>query len=638
MLVLSPRLFLAHLLLASLQRTAAHPAVAHYPSTRSIAGRQEFPVSAAPTSSFDYWWPYPPNGATSTTPAMSAPVNPSTNAFATPAPVVTSASLPATNLAAASNISSTSSLSSSSLSPASSTTSASMTTITALPPGTNPQRHSKQSRPSPLSAGYLAGIFVVVGAIVGFAFSWILLTIMRKCRAPREKGFKAGAMYTAPPEHSSSEGTSSGGGDIHESVSHFLGIRPLEEADGLPGGGGADVRREGSWLQRAFTSRKREAARLRAESAALAVADVDESFVGGGREDDPFLVPPSSSRHVSSRSSRVEYAIPPVESRVQTPADELEENSELDNAPFDTLRHKSIRRDILDRLKHGSRYRKGHQRVDSDVTLEGIQSRSEGGESVLTEAFRSPVPVPVSLPLTATTTTASSGPGFRIIEEDTEAQSSGSSRPGWSFPLLSSAADAGDTYTAIPPRMHSPERRGHSPLVTTMIRSPPGSPRRNVSKAARPRMTRVDSSVLPSSPPLVTSPPLEAQLFFETSPSFKSGPRLSFSSAAPEPARPKGAQAREKPKGRTLHTKRSPQLLPFPSSPQFHRTKRQDTTPSPSPHKRSASRRVDGHVNPGALTKVDQILAQGWSARKLQGEEYPASPTKTSAAVRKQRH
>ncbi|KAI0703410.1 hypothetical protein BC835DRAFT_1022011 [Cytidiella melzeri] len=638
----------------------AHPAVSYYPSARSIERRQVAPPG--PTSSYDYWWPYPPWSASSAAVSPTSPGYPVAplpdapiTSIVTPLTAVATSSainLPSTNLAAVDNTLTTSS-SPSSITPQSTPTSPAnvlLTTITALPPGVNPARHYKQSKASPFQAGYLACIFAVVGAIVGVVFSWITLTIIRKCSERREKPFVAGAPYFAPPETNGDTETA----EFHESVSRFLGVPPPESRPTLAGG--AEVGRQRSWLQRAFTSHRREGARSRADSAAHGIAGVEESSARD--EDAPFLALPSrghsTARCPSSSDERdLERARLMLERNTQSPQ-ELEEDDALDSAPFDTLRHKSIRRGIVDRIRQGSRYRKGHKRVDSDVIVEDVRG-SEGGESVLTLAFRDELPAtdnssppedPASLSLPVSSQT-SSGPGFRIIEEDTEADSrysQGSNGPGWSFPRAPASptkTHTTDTYTSLPTRVLSSERRNS-------FRGTRQTPKRTRSPTLQ--FTRADSSVLPSSPPRVTSPPLEAQLFFGASPSFGSAPKLDFTvssdgtkrSGRLEESFPQSPEKNKAKHANKLRTRRGAPPLPFPSSPEFtqpnHLTKNTPHAPlvtsslenrymsnaSSSSAATPAERFARRH---GALNKVEQIVAQSWNARESRGQECPASPT-----------
>ncbi|GBE85890.1 hypothetical protein SCP_0804140 [Sparassis crispa] len=127
-------------------------------------------------------------------------------------------------------------------------------------------------------------------------------------------------------------------------------------------------------------------------------------------EDDPFLSVPargqpsrasSSSRSGSGSGSGYEYSsgagyghgYGPVGGRQQvTSPSMLSDDGAEDGVPYDTLRHKSIRRGILERLKFGTvrrpasqetvssptastvQHRPGHRRADSDFNVDDVQT------------------------------------------------------------------------------------------------------------------------------------------------------------------------------------------------------------------------------------------------------------------------
>ena len=244
------------------------------------------------------------------------------------------------------------------------------------------------------------------------------------------------------------------------------------------------------------------------------------------------------------------------------------------------------------------------------------------------------IPVPIS-------SMASSRPGFRIIEDDAEfVRSHGKSSVRPSRSQIKD--DPTDTYTTLPLKTSSPEKR-RVRSTTEMSGTPTRTtPARNT----RAHMTRVDSSVLPASPPRVTSPPLEAQLFFDASPGFGPPPKLEFtvSSESHYTGTTQGSPSKKTVHRNKLHTHREPPNLPFPTSSKFSPTKR-STKVIPRPpsldysgetRDSSSARGASSSSGPtpaeryarrhGALNKVEQILAESWSARELRGEECPASP------------
>ncbi|EGN97582.1 hypothetical protein SERLA73DRAFT_184340 [Serpula lacrymans var. lacrymans S7.3] len=102
------------------------------------------------------------------------------------------------------------------------------------------------------------------------------------------------------------------------------------------------------------------------------------------------------------------------------------------------------------------------------------------------------------------------------------------------------------------------------------------SPKEPNTLVSRPSMPRVDSSILPRSPPLLMSPPLASTLFF-TSPSAgilpdlfanqagSIGNMLPLVSVVPSPSTPVTLGKKKARKTKKLKTSKPPPLLPFPS-------------------------------------------------------------------------
>lgn len=254
------------------------------------------------------------------------------------------------------------------------------------------------------------------------------------------------------------------------------------------------------------------------------------------------------------------------------------------------------------------------------------------------------------------------GSGFRIVEEDLEAirtQMKGSgwgrddrnkgdgsssrsglpstSKPGdsmfhWPLDDPSPAPVKDDKYTVLPLRKSPTKgkipgrvRSGRTPISTRALASP--------SK----RLSRVDSSILPLSPPQITSPPLESKLFFtptlqqQSAAIHEDGKRMASKTATRGP-RKQG----NKPKSPL------PPHLPFPSSDDYRNRllKSQTRTPEKiknvsnihAPH--HGGKEIRGARAPerytsrrDALSKVDQIVSQSWSERDLKGVGGATSPT-----------
>ncbi len=365
-------------------------------------------------------------------------------------------------------------------------------------------------------------------------------------------------------------------------------------------------------------------------------------------EADPFLSTPRASRAPSSLGSG-----PPTPCEPVSPARALlapsppSPNSAIsdddwEQVPYESLRHKSIRRGILERLKHGQRYRGGHKRADSDMIIDEVRAPSRDDYT--------PVPVAYDPPQRGRSLVRSgsmssglgvektvSGPGFRIIEEDTEAQDRGGSSWKWSLPWSTSSKKLGveDKFTSLPSRRSLSEKK--SPGASPSHNRTPSSIGAQAVEKVYENPPRVDISVLPASPPLLTSPPLQAQLFFgsviQTVPAFDLDSKAgSASTRRDDPGQP-GIHTKASKKS---HTAMDSSPLPFPSSDHSSpyrnkltkhssrsahpaRSGRSSTDDQP-PQSRTSTDRC------GALVKVDEILARSWSQREVRGEETPGSP------------
>ncbi|KZT01974.1 uncharacterized protein LAESUDRAFT_706792 [Laetiporus sulphureus 93-53] len=363
--------------------------------------------------------------------------------------------------------------------------------------------------------------------------------------------------------------------------------------------------------------------------------------------------------------------------------------------PYDTLRHKSIRRGILERLKFGTlrrpakegrdisdaekslpipeespvrrvSHRQGHKRNDSDFNVDEVRlpamqrSVSSPGPNLLRSpsfGMRDDSPLLHS-------------PGFRIIEEDPEADTSSilerylspfiphrhtvSVHQKPSKDSVRTHSPAADSYTAMPARRSAAEKRS----------SPYGTPSSSPSKPPASSLARVDSSILPLSPPRIMSPPLESKLFFAAiTPDFGSTPSLALhlpatstnpsATSISSPAPPKRQQNK-------LRTKKDPPLLPYPSSsdssPYRNRLKKSFrhgnvtgetplsqqlvsaspqsvASPAPSTQAEWCSPATRFGVRHSALEKVDEILSRSWSQRDVNVDLYVGSATRFGAMV-----
>ncbi|OBZ73293.1 hypothetical protein A0H81_06814 [Grifola frondosa] len=482
--------------------------------------------------------------------------------------------------------------------------------ITALPPAASnasfTRERASQSRTTRrFNVVYLAPLFAILGALFGALCTWIFFRWFLCSRTPhtREGSLEPGPRYVPPTE-----------------------ARRIPRKHGS-----AFSHKSGdSWLARAFPAHHRETH-----------LQVD------------LWYPLSTSFRSQLPSS---LASP-------DPFEAL--SDEEDAVPYDTLRHKSIRRGILERLRFGTLlrphgdyergqtdieedqlrgarpagFRPGHKRESSDLNVDEMRTPVRALSAASTVGRERSVPL-----RTSNNPLSPEGPGFRIVVDDLEANneisaglSSHHSSPteersswNWNLPWSSSPTKhrtQEDNFTAIPARRGTAERR----------KSPP---------------------------PLITSPPLESRLCFgPISPNFGSTPTLDLQMPGQRNVRsvtsatPPVTSASGQKRGKRLRTQKEPPLLPFPSSsnssPFRNRLKKSATSATPPPASRptaadsASSDDKDSYMRSPtsasspplrspverynarrtALDKVGEIISQSWSQRDLHGDTFPGSPT-----------
>ncbi|CCL98866.1 uncharacterized protein FIBRA_00873 [Fibroporia radiculosa] len=607
------------------------------------------------TSSYDYWWPYPAWTA-STAETISVPlavtqlIAPTTssdtsvmiNSMITAVrPMVTSSAIPSK--------------------------SGTFIHITALPPASSSSASASlnTSHGSSFNIAYLAPLFAVLGVIAGAFTTTLLLRWYSHCagrHAARGSYFESGPQYVPTPDVGSMRARAHQSDTLSVDANAYLSPHYFRSTQ-------AEIVRE---IGRTPSTPIRSPRYLHVPR-----SPVDALSSPLPAEDDAFFRCEQSMVNNVLQRGRSGAT---TSTTLLSPASLADEDQSM---PYDTLRHTSIRRGILERLKYGTQRRpakdieepgstdgigvvpgppkqrlsrrQGHKRQTSDVTTDETGGSMAAQSIVTPKRSHSLVhSVVYESPLLHT--------GFRIIEEDpemdvmlAEQECQVTNRHAATHHKHFAAQDDSDA-NLISPWATSLSRQAETDTYTTLParRSAKSSPfstpgiSRTSTTASPPAMSRVDSSVLPSSPPRIMSPPLESRLFFGAiPPDFGVTPTLNLqfpsqhaSSSVPDRSSPPRQMNK-------LHTTREPPLLPFPSSsissPYSNRLKkaiRQARPPATSPTPTPAGPSPPPGRHSGALTpttgfttrhsahdKVDEIVSRSWSQRDVSADMFVRSPT-----------
>lgn len=635
-----------------------HPASLHSAHHTSAAMVQRQVVETS-TSSFD-WWPYPSwsDWGQATIPPTAIPVVTTTTPVVSPTPTgIFVIPVPDSSTLTTDEISTSTTASSTTWSASLTTPSVSLIRITALPPVQSGASLTRVRAAAAAAANhsngfnivYLAPFFGILGAIAGGLCTWLFYRCLpvRGSKKRRESVLISGPRYApgsrlqqASRRNSSSDAEAAS--EARPSTSSGQAFLTTGEPS------------KGSWLERALSARSRYS------------TTPTPVFGADAAEDDPFLEHSTPTGH-PQRGNTIRNS--------QRLTDRTSYGAT--RAPPDAIlgqpaRHRSIRRGILERLQLGSlrrtqnSYEPGHTSEEAAdcETPRAVQHRRGHRRAETDSSAGFPDDeTPSRRPTVATERSqgVTSPPGFRIFIEDPESGAlldDNEYAPDASPTPRPTKRQGSDKFTPVPVRRTAEEKRNSpfsSPSKTGF--TSPTLPE----EAKRPGVSRVDSSVLPMSPPRVTSPPLESQLFFgsttsldmQMSPPATSARHLGGPSSATMSSGP-GRQHNK------LHTQRSPPLLPFPSSasssPYRGRLKKVSSA-RPQPPSFVADRSDGGvssradstdtrgnwtacgtpaeryHARKTALSKVDEILSRSWSERQLAEGSFPGSPNNFGARL-----
>ncbi|THH32749.1 hypothetical protein EUX98_g1450 [Antrodiella citrinella] len=574
--------------------------------------------------------PFPPITTANLNPIMTAPNTPATTPATMGAEITSS---PASSDTTASDSIPPTSTPDPAAAAASTSSSATIIHITALPPAPSGASTRQRSMTRPFNPRYLAPLFAVLGVALGAFSVWLLFV----CRSRRQKGrhrgnsrsLEPGPEYTAPTiaEKSTRNGRVTWRTNPWSTFlgSHHSSPNPCNTA-----------KSNQNWLAKVLPARR---SRLRTDPHNPLYHEYTTESFSFLNEDDPFLIPtPSGTTAPSSRGStdpvgRSQDLLTTSFASVGIAASD----DGWEDGPDNSMAQGVIRSEMLERvISGGPKSRRGHARVDSDGNhLEAKTPAADppAEHNLLLSPGRTKSSTHgTTQPLSPRGNTNA---GYRAVDEHPEE----AHRAGWAWNLPWVTAEkvlGSDKFTALPSRSAAVEKRKTPMLPPAVSPSPSSSPRPPAN------LPRADSSVLPSSPPLLNSPPLEAQLFFSSM--FGSTPSLTL---AVERTSTNSSQAPGLPT-RPLQPAKLPSRLPFPaadvekSNPYRRRLTKsppstQQTSPPPPVALTRSATSVSSASSTGsrqvALNKVGQILAKSYSQREMSGVASPTSPTMFGAVA-----
>ncbi|KAG6864575.1 hypothetical protein C0991_008567 [Blastosporella zonata] len=436
---------------------------------------------------------------------------------------------------------------------------------------------------------YLVPVFVLLGILWGSLSAWLAYSCFTRRKVP-------GDVLIGGPQYVPAPRDVEGGGSLHQNGMQEVGF---------------------SWPDLEQATKECE-------------KDDDDD------ENDPFLLPPTPSKTRSARTKSSQSTAKSVYSELET------DNEDKKAIPWEKLRHKSIKRGILEEVnKEGNRINSlrpagtvrntgtgirktverrvsRHGRTDSNVLIGDIDRMLAGsGSKPSRPSTRRTDSAHTTISLVSTTTTGDNtkwkpGDGFRIVAESPLSSRGPTPAPPddpSAFGMSWASPTPVDRYT------HAPVRHD-----TTRSRSRSASPVKCPTVPTTP--VRPHAAVLPQSPPQITSPLLEHSLCFTPT----RAPRAFISPMTTPTRRPEATSRKPRsPK---------PQPLPFPiaataagvNSPRpgmyrgrLVKSPQKAQRPPLTSKSSSYTRDADGRAVQAAI-KVKGIVERSWGARDL-GDE-----------------
>lgn len=381
-------------------------------------------------------------------------------------------------------------------------------------------------------------------------------------------------------------------------------------------------------------------------------------------------VPPEPSRGTISRQSSAAATSVALLDLYESDDEEAARRREKE-IPWESLRHKSIKRNIIEQVKKENQWLDsirstfagssrpsirdagGFSRIDNEIpTVGSVPStpvgRRRGHVRTDSDIFVDDV-TPRDLDTTAPLRVRNPSP--RSAQESAEVPRMPTSGVRRTFAMLKDDDEEKDRYTPLPGRLNESRSKSRG-RGRSRSRSQSASPIKQMSSlplAQRNNPTELvplRRDVLPQSPSQLMSPPLESQMCFTPIPPFQA-PRMSMKMQTPRPVRPR-SQSRTTsssptkipaPKLRSYSPPLSPGesiTSPFPEHTRGRLVKKPNSsaagaktrtrtmrsrTPAPDRSREGRERGSVAAESDEAMRKVDQIMAAGWSTRDVRRAE-----------------
>ena len=533
-------------------------------------------IAPTPASTSFNWWPYPPWGQSTLLPTSSGTATPV-------ATVAVSLSLPAAAAAAVTSSDAPTSTPSLSATTSSPTPRATSMSNPAPPPintsPSNPGVHTATN--SHFNMLYLVPVFVVVGlalaALAGcLGYRWYSRRLARKGginNGIRSRG-RAGSVFVPGPAYI----------PMNDDPESARLVSPTTA------GSPSKYTRHGA--PRAARSLMSAVAGSSSRRSTTRSSSIPPSQVSSTR-----TATPSHSRHMSEI---------PTGARSRASTISPVSLSDDDNVPYETIRHTSIRRGILERLQRG--IERSVSRAPSRRTTQTYLSAPSAYSGTHTEESRPPSTIgrSSSPPPGDTNTDWIPGSGFRIVEEaitspppstaavDSPTSASVAGLPG-------QPTSAWDDGAAIRQAVDAHPGERWLAWTRSWTSSPPASMQDRFTAVPARRRTAAPEqrdvvAALPRSPPQLTSGTLHETLTFSPSTASLAVPRAATTTTA-------GRRARGH--SRTPHAARQPVVRVDSGASSIVLSEGHGT-----PAMRYAARKT-------ALSRVEDILAHSYSSRDL---------------------